>query len=361
MNKLLVMRLSSIGDVAMTVPIIDSMARQYPDLNITVLTAQRCKTFFDWMPDNVSVKGINVNDYKGVKGLAKLYNELKPLNFDAVADLHDVLRTIYLTWRFRLSGVKVKVIHKGRGSKHALIGHGNTGRQLQPTVERYLDVFRKLGLNIIPDFISAFDKSTTDYQAIDSIVGKKAVGERWVGIAPFAAHEGKIFPLDRMSLVAKILAERGCRVFLFGAGDKENETLSKWEGKGVMNTVGKMGGLHNEILLMSELDCMVSMDSANMHLASLVDVPVVSVWGATHPKAGFLGWRQKPSSIVQLDLRCRPCSIYGKKECKFGDYRCLSYMPKEKILRHIYRILGMEDKLMADSVADDRIFNTEGQ
>ena len=141
---------------------------------------------------------------------------------------------------------------------------------------------------------------------------------------------------------------------------KEKEILDKWEGNGVVSTVGKLGGFHNEIMLISELDCMVSMDSANMHLASMVDVPVVSIWGATHPKAGFLGWRQKQSSIVQLDLRCRPCSIYGKKPCKFGDYRCLAYMPKEKILRHVYRILGMEDKLMADSVADDRIFYTEG-
>ncbi|MBR3455890.1 MAG: glycosyltransferase family 9 protein [Bacteroidaceae bacterium] len=361
MNNLLVIRLSSIGDVAATTPIIDSMARQYPDLKITVLTAKRCTAFFDWMPSNVSTIGINTDDYKGMKGLNRLYRELRAQGFDAVADLHDVMRTKYLKWRFRLGGVKVRVIHKGRASKHALLGHGNTGKQLQPTVERYLDVFRKLGLNIIPDFISAFDKSTVDYEVIDNIVGKKKEGERWVGIAPFAAHEGKIFPLDRMSLVAKILAERGCRVFLFGAGTRENEILTKWEGNGVMNTVGKMGGFHNEILLMSELDCMVSMDSANMHLASMVDVPVVSVWGATHPKAGFLGWRQKPSSIVQLDLRCRPCSIYGKKECKYGDYRCLAYLPKERILRHVYRILGMDDKLMADSVVDDRIFNVEDQ
>lgn len=360
MNNLLVIRLSSVGDVAMTVPIIDSLARQYPDLKITMLTARRCTSIFDWMPSNVSVIGIDVDDYKGMGGLNRLYNELRPKGFDAVADLHDVLRTKYLKWRFRLANVKARAVHKGRASKRALLGHGYTSSQLRSTPERYLDVFRKLGLNVIPDFVSAFDKSTADYTVVNNLIGKKEDGERWVGIAPFAAHEGKIFPLDRMSLVAKILAERGCRVFLFGAGDKEKEILDKWEGNGVVSTVGKLGGFHNEIMLISELDCMVSMDSANMHLASMVDVPVVSIWGATHPKAGFLGWRQKQSSIVQLDLRCRPCSIYGKKPCKFGDYRCLAYMPKEKILRHVYRILGMEDKLMADSVADDRIFNTEG-
>jgi len=361
MNHLLVIRLSSFGDVAMTVPVVDSMARQFPELKITVLTSQRCRDFFDWMPENVSVMGINTADYKGLKGLNKLYSELKPMGFDAVADLHDVLRTKYLKWRFRLSGVKVRVIHKGRGSKQVLIGHGYTGQQLKHTVERYLDVVRQLGLNVVPDFVCAFDKKRMNYSDVYAVTGEKKVSERWVGIAPFAAHEGKVFPLDRMALVAKILAERGCRVFLFGAGDKEKEVLESWESDGVMSVAGKLGGFHNEILLMSRLDCMISMDSANMHLASMVDVPVVSVWGATHPKAGFLGWRQKQSTIVQLDLRCRPCSIYGKKKCKYGDYRCMAYMPKEKILRHVYRILGMEDKLMPDSVADDRIFDTEHQ
>ena len=360
MNNILVIRLSSIGDVAMTVPIIDSLARQFPTLNITMLTSKRCTPFFDWMPTNVKVVGINVDDYKGLKGLNRLYNELKALGFDAVADLHDVLRTKYIRWRFRLANIKVRTVNKGHASKRALLGHGNTNRQLRSTPERYLDVFRSLGINVVPDFISAFNKETADYTVVNQIVGSKKDGEPWVGIAPFAAHEGKIFPLDRMSLVAKILAERGCRVFLFGAGQKEYDILSKWEGERVVCTVGKMGGLHNEIMLISQLDCMVSMDSANMHIASMVDVPVVSVWRATHPKAGFLGWRQKQSSIVQLDLRCRPCSIYGNKASKYGDYRCLAYLPKEKILRHVYKILGMEDKLTADSVADDRIFYTEG-
>lgn len=86
---------------------------------------------------------------------------------------------------------------------------------------------------------------------------------------------------------------------------------------------GLLHGLREELILMSNLDVMVSMDSANMHLASLTGTPVVSVWGATHPYAGFLGCNQKEENAVQVSMPCRPCSIFGNKPCQRGDY-----MPK---------------------------------
>ena len=69
---------------------------------------------------------------------------------------------------------------------------------------------------------------------------------------------------------------------------------------------------------------MLTMDSANMHLASVSSVPVISVWGATHPYCGFKGWRQNDADIVQLPMTCRPCSVFGSKACHRGDYMCLT-------------------------------------
>ena len=90
---------------------------------------------------------------------------------------------------------------------------------------------------------------------------------------------------------------------------------------------------------MSHLDAMVSMDSANMHMASLVNCPVVSIWGATHPYAGFVGWGQKEENFVQLDMPCRPCSIYGSKPCLRGDYACLSGIAPEVIADKVENLL----------------------
>ena len=78
-----------------------------------------------------------------------------------------------------------------------------------------------------------------------------------------------------------------------------------------------------ELVLMSHLNVMLTMDSANMHLASLVHVPTVSVWGATHPYAGFGGFQVKGSEVIQLPLECRPCSIYGKTPCYKGTFECM--------------------------------------
>lgn len=325
------MRFSAMGDVAMTVPVIHSLATQHPELRITVITRSRFTPMYNWMPSNVEVKPVELNNYKGFGGLEKLFKELKARKFDAVADLHDVLRTKYLRCRFRLSGVKVASINKGRSEKKGYMGKGSSGEKLKPMVERYTEVFCKLGFSINLDYTSPINLYREDFSQIRPVVGDKAHNCKWVGIAPFAAHEQKIYPLDKMHQVAKSLESRGYKVFLFGAGEKEKSILKSWESDNIISVCGKLGGLHNEMVLMSRLNLMIAMDSANMHIAAIVGTPALSVWGATHPNVGFTGWGQTSKNIIQLDLPCRPCSVYGNKPCQFGDLRCLNGISPESI------------------------------
>jgi ADP-heptose:LPS heptosyltransferase len=88
------------------------------------------------------------------------------------------------------------------------------------------------------------------------------------------------------------------------------------------------------------MDLAVSMDSANMHLASLFGIPVISIWGATHPFTGFNGWNQPPGNAVQIDLYCRPCSVFGNKPCYRGDHACMQLLPEEMILERIKSLIG---------------------
>ena len=83
------------------------------------------------------------------------------------------------------------------------------------------------------------------------------------------------------------------------------------------------------------LDVHVSMDSANMHLGSLVGKDVISIWGATHPYAGFYGYRQRPDLAIQTCLPCRPCSIFGNKPCYRGDWACLNTIEPEQVIKKI--------------------------
>lgn len=341
-KRLLVMRFSAMGDVAMTVPVLKALASQNPHLRITMLTRDRFVGMYEWLPANVVVRGVNLAKYKGILGLTRLFGSLKEYDFDAVADLHDVLRTKFIRTCFSVTGTKVAVVNKGREEKRELIGCGQTHAPLKRMTDRYVEVFQALGLNVDLTENATVDIRHENFYEVNKFAGKKAEVEKWIGVAPFAAHEQKIYPLGKMREVVQQLSKAGCKVFLFGAGEHETTVLEEWErasaqdgeteGK-VVSTCGKLGGLHNEMLLMSRLDLMISMDSANMHIASIFGTRVLSIWGATHPKAGFSGYGQLPGSEMQLDLPCRPCSIYGKKPCVYGDLRCMAISPEAVVAK----------------------------
>ena len=342
-KRVLIMRFSAMGDVAMIVPVVNCLAAQHPDVELTVLTRRAFTTFFRWLPANVHTIGIDFDDYKGLRGLNRLYKELKAEKFDAVADLHNVLRSYYLRFRFKFGGVKTAVIDKGRGEKKKIMGRGRISQPLMPTTVRYARTFEGLGLHVelTPDL--CFHSKAEDYIKLHDKYGEKSPAEKWVGIAPFAAHENKMYPLDKMEKVIRSLSGMGCKVFLFGAGKGEREILDRWDdGSAVFSTCGKLGGLDQEMLLMSELDVMLAMDSANMHIASLVGIPVVSIWGSTHPNAGFIPWQQNPDNIIQDNtLDCRPCSVYGKAPCKYGDRRCMTRISPELIISKIKELISL--------------------
>ena len=166
---------------------------------------------------------------------------------------------------------------------------------------------------------------------------QKEDNETWIGIAPFAKHEAKVYPLEKMEQVIKALSEReNTTVFLFGGGEEEKRQIAELCSKNPnVKAVQSQQGLKGELALMGQLNVMLSMDSANMHLASLVGTRVVSIWGGTHPYAGFLGWNQNPSDCIQIDLPCRPCSVYGNKPCHRGDYACMTGITLAQIIEKL--------------------------
>lgn len=351
---LLVIRFSALGDVAMTVPVIDTIARKRPDLRITVLSRPFVRPLFSNMPQNVTFLGVDLkSEFKGTWGIWKLFRHLRALHIDRIVDLHDVLRTKALRFLFTLCGTPAAHIHKGRAEKRRLVSRkdGEAIHPLPSSFERYADVFRRSGISeaSLPEvsdstysgcFHSIYGPDKGNVQLFSNITGLPD-GKHWIGIAPFAAHAGKILPPQTMGRVITNLAARpDCRLFLFGGGASERAQMERWsEGlNNVMPMAGKLK-LDEELALMSHLDVMVSMDSANMHLASLVGTPVISVWGATHPAAGFMGWGQDEVLAVQTDSTCRPCSIYGNRPCKRNDYVCLNAISAEQITEKIYQII----------------------
>ena len=274
--------------------------------------------------------------HKGFRGLLRLSAELG--KFDMVADLHDVIRTKMLRKVFCLRGAKVVHIDKGREEKKALVAFENKKLvQLKTTIERYREVFLKLGFDIppiAPPQRVKYAMSPETAQLAGAHDGK------WIGIGPFAQHQGKIYPLDHMEqVIAKLSTYENVRLFIFGGGPVEREYSERMEQTypRVTSVIGRIK-LGQEMELVSNLDLMVSMDSSSMHMASLVGVPAVSIWGATHPYAGFYGLGQDPRHAVQLDMACRPCSIYGNKPCVYGDYPCMKNIDPELVVKKVREV-----------------------
>ena len=339
------MRFSALGDVAMMVPVVYSLAMTYPDVRITVLSRKFARAFFEDLAPNVYFMGADLNmEYRGVKGLNALYRRLMAKNFTAVADFHNVLRSDYLRLRFNLDRYRVAHINKDRAGRRKLTAKGKKClKQQDSPFKKYADVLARLGYPIENNFKSLFSEEGGNLNLLPALFGPKNSFERWIGIAPFAAHEGKIYPERLMwQVVDQLLAcDPQVKIFLFGKGKKEEATFEEWCAKNqrCVSVSKHLETMHQELILMSHLDVMVSMDSANIHMASLVATPVVSIWGATHPLAGFMGWGQSLDNVVQLDLPCRPCSIYGSKPCMLGDYACLSGIAPESIADKVESLL----------------------
>ncbi|MBL0358925.1 MAG: glycosyltransferase family 9 protein [Chitinophagaceae bacterium] len=334
MKHILVIRFSAMGDVAMMVPVIKNALDQNPHLQITVVS----NAFF--APLFAGLKRCNFHPaqlkttHQGASGIYELFRELvKQYRFDVVADLHSVLRSSLLRTFFRLSGYQTAVVDKGRKEKTALTRKEHkVFQQLTTTYERYAAVFSKLGIKISLDSSQpVYHKQLLPVSVQPSLQQHKKI----IGVAPFAQHKEKMYPIEKMKEVVKTLSAEN-NVLLFGGGAEESFVLEQWAKE--MGTVQNMAGKFSfaeELAIISNLDAMISMDSANMHLASLYNVPVISIWGATHPYAGFYGWAQPASNIVSVELPCRPCSVFGNKPCWRGDHACMEMISEKMILEKI--------------------------
>lgn len=311
------MRLSAMGDVAMTVPVLRAFVNQFPEVNITVISRPFFKPFFEGIP-NLSFFAFDEKErHKGVAGLLRLFQDLKRLNIDAFADLHNVLRSKVIRNLFALSGKKTASVDKGRAEKKALTQPEKKVFQQLPTMfERHVKVFEELGFTV--DLLHPVfpDKAILGDEILTIIGGKN---QKLIGIAPFAQYDSKVYPLDLLQQVINQLAlDTTITVLLFGGGTKEIEILDSlaFNKANVINMAGQLK-LQQELQLISNLAVMLSMDSGNAHIAAMLGIKVITLWGATHPYAGFSPFNQSIENALVSDRDLfpkLPTSVYGNKK-----------------------------------------------
>ena len=337
-RNVLVVRLSALGNVAMTIPVLYPVCRANPDTRFIMLTKKWPASMFHDRPANLKVVDFDVNEnHSGLFGLLKLAAQLYKLyDIDAVADLHNVSGTWIIDAYLKLRGAKVARMNREKSKRRALVNH-RTNEPVTPIHERYRWVFRELGFETPDNFTHLYEGR----EMPDSpIVPKKEPGQRWIAISPFSSHRQKAYPLEQMEkVIAELVKQDNYWVFLMGGGKSEKIALRSIARK-YKNVVSMAEVKHrfiDEYALLGKCDLMLTMESANMHLASLVDLQAMTIWGPTSPACGYLGYNQVVEDDIQLDMDCRPCSITGDKPCKYGDFPCLKNIKPEYIAQHVIK------------------------
>jgi ADP-heptose:LPS heptosyltransferase len=309
-----VMRLSAMGDVAMTVPVLRALVSQHPEIKLTVISRSFFIPFFEGIPQVSFFEFDEKVRHKGVAGLLRLFSDLQQLDIDAFADLHNVLRSKVIKTLFALSGKRTASVDKGREGKKALTRSENKiFKQLPTMFERHAKVFEELGFVLNLDNPIFPEKAVLE-EEMKAIIGCEE--QQIIGIAPFAQYDSKVYPLDLMRVVIEKLSKiPNNKILLFGGGTKEIEILDSFSNNrnNVINIAGKIK-LKQELELISKLDVMLSMDSGNAHIAAMLGVKVISLYGATHPFAGFAPFNQPIENALVSDRKeypLLPTSVYG--------------------------------------------------
>ncbi len=340
---ILAIRLSAMGDIAMTVPVLIALKRKYPNVKITFLTKPHFEPIFNTL-EGITVFPVDVKSkYKGIRGLWKLHRELEHLSITHIVDLHNVIRSKILRFFFNLKGVPVVKVDKGRVEKRMLTRSKNKiFKPLKSTIERYTDVFKALGFDID---IGQKDFLPKHKVSMGILKWDKTEFIKTIGIAPFATYQSKMYRLDLMEeVIQKLISKKNIKVLLFGGGEKESKQLKILDSKfgdSVQSVAGELS-FEKELDLISNLDVMVAMDSGNGHLAANYGVPVVTLWGVTHPYAGFTPYNQ-PMDNSLLPSRDQfpliPTSVYGNNYPE--DYlQAINSITPESIAKKVQEILG---------------------
>lgn len=329
MKHVLVIRLSALGDVALMAPIVRAYADANSDIRFTLAGPPMLAPLFAGMA-NVEFLGL-----KKKQSFVKIYKVLNDVGADTVIDLHKVNRVGFAITLLRLRHLlnphfRIFALYKGKVSRWLYLHHW-CRQPRKPQWQRYDDVFRRAGFkcNALTEKAEPSDCRINSDNSV-----------RKIGVAPFAQHEGKIWPLERTEALVRMLSERGHEVVLFGSKD-EAPVLEKWARHytGVTSVAGRLP-FAEELEIIRGLAVMVSMDSANMHFASALGTPVVSIWGATHPDFGFYGFGQDRANALCANLPCQPCSAYGNKPCRYGDHRCMTAITPEMVMKKIETLIA---------------------
>ena len=316
----LMIRLSSLGDILLTTPVLRLLRAYCPGARIDFLTKAVYK---DLLCANPCVDRVLLFDPQ--QGLRQTLHTLRQTRYDVVVDLHRTLRSRLLSY-----GVMAqrKLTYAKRTVRRALLVHlgWNTLRAMTPVPELYAAPLRYLGMTApLPPLEMHLTPESQD--TMRTYVRQRlphSVQQPLLAVAPGARWPTKRWPVERFAAVAQELAQaqRAAVVVLGGAEDVAlAQELCQRLCVPVLDSTGKLSLMHTAALL-QQCHLLLSNDSGLMHMATALRVPVVAIFGPTVQEFGFYPFKAY-AQVMSTDLPCRPCSTKGSVRCPRGHHQCM--------------------------------------
>ena len=339
-EKILIIRMSSIGDILLTTPVIRLLKHKFPASKIDFVIK---KNFAQVLADHPQVDRFYIFDkHSENSSLRAIKKEIRQQQYDLIVDLHNNIRSRFLTL----------------GSRAKLIFHYRKG-----IVPRFFHVKFKLKFSKV--IVPAYQKYIKclklygiedDHQGLDFYVHpkieqqvRKKYGYFWqedklsiIGIVPGAQHPTKRWTSEGFSSVINYLVEKGkYQIILFGNQDdrKIAATLDLPSSSKILNSIGELS-LREAGALMKCCDAVVTNDSGLMHLASALKKKVVAIFGSTTEELGFFPYLTEHIVIQNNSLTCRPCSHIGRKKCPKKHFKCMKDISTQHVIDAIETILA---------------------
>lgn len=349
-DKILVIRLSSLGDVVLATPVLETLKENLPQSRIYFLTKTQYR---DLLINDSRLSGLIEFDpkgrHRGLRGFKRLLDELKPHRFDLLIDLHANLRS-FLIRQLTNSNIKIKC-KKRWLSRWLMVYLKLVKTKPLRTVDSYLDVLKKIQIearNGSPRlFLGQDDIGFSEEFLPDREIRKD---DTVIGIHPGARWETKRWDEDKFGQVAQTIIQKlDCKIILFGdAGEEEiidNITKNLPESNVIKITGLPLGKLMS---LIKRCDCLITNDSGPMHIAEALQVPVVAIFGPTHPSLGFAPADQR-GVVLCVDLKCSPCSLHGERKCHEKTRLCMDLITADMVVRAVEDLLKKHETVRKEA------------
>ncbi len=342
-RKILIIRLSSLGDVILATPLLRQLREAYPEAEVDFLVRSDFEEVLRFNP-NVS-RIISFDKEGGFTYLRKIRRQIHRSRYDVVLDIHRNLRSRFICsgmglWLFRRT--KIYKVRKQQFIRFLLVKFKiNLYRKIYGRIirvwEKYIRAARPIGIEPDkgqPDLFLPAEAEETAERFLNFLSGK----QKFAAIAPGAKHFTKRWPANYYAELIRALFDKWKMPSVL-VGGKEDVPVSDDiiallpEGMAI-SAMGQFSILETAAI-MKNAAIVITNDSGLMHAASAYDGSLIAVFGSTVEELGFFPNSPQAEVIENQGLYCRPCSHIGRSACPEGHFRCMKEIAPREIVQRV--------------------------